>query len=596
MLLLLLGMLVNPAAHAAAAMAHGYAPKYTPGFDHFDYVNVHAPKGGDLTLSWNGGFDKLNPYTLKGVSPVGLGELVFETLMVPSLDEPFSLYAHVAEDTHFAPDRLSVTFRLNPAARFSNRKPVLADDIKYSFDVLKSERAHPRYRFYWADVKQAVVLGPRVVRFDFARPNPELHFIVAQMPIFSRDWAGDKLFDAVVTQRPIGSGPYVIQEVDFGKRIVYQRNPDYWARDLNTSRGMYNFDRIIFKYYKDETVRFEAFKAHEYDFIHENNSKRWARGYVGPQFSDGRISREQFRHSNNAGMQGFVFNLRRSIFADKRVRRAIALAMDFEWSNKNLFYGQYTRCDSYFSNSELAARGLPAGEELALLEPLRAKIDPAVFTQEWRPPTTQPPNSLRANLRAAQALLNAAGWKLHNGVLQNDSGQRLEFEVLLAQGNKAFERILAPYARNLGKLGIIMNYRTVDNALYQNRTDVFNYDMIVDGISQSQSPGNELINVWHSSSADKEGSNNTMGIKDPAVDALIDKLIYAPDRKHLVTAAHALDRVLLQGEYIIPNWYIAHHRVAYWGGLGYPEKLPLYYDADSWVLRAWWKKPQVGKP
>ena len=595
-LLLLFGIFLNPPAYAAQGIAHGYTPKYSPGFDHFDYVDAQAPKGGTIVLSAPGSFDKLNPYTLKGVSAVGLGELVFETLMVQSLDEPYSLYAHVAEDVSFAPDRLSVTFRLNPSARFSNDKPVLADDVKYSFDVLKSKHAHPQFRFYWADVKQAVVLGPRVVRFDFVQPNPELHFVVAQMPIFSRDWTGGKPFDAVITERPIGSGPYVINEVDFGKRIAYERNPNYWARNLNTSRGMYNFDRIVFKYYKDETVRFEAFKAHEYDFIYENNSKRWARGYVGTQFTDGRIIRDQFRHHNNAGMQGFVFNLRRKMFTDKRVRRAMALAMDFEWSNKNLFYGQYTRCDSYFSNSELAARGLPSKEELALLEPLREKIDPAVFTQVWRPPNTDAPNSLRANLREAQALLEAAGWKLHGGVLQNAAGQRLEFEVLLAQTNKAFERILAPYARNLAKLGIKMNYRTADNALYQNRTDTFDYDMIVHTLGQSQSPGNELINVWHASSADKEGSNNTMGLKDPAVDALLEKLIYASDRKHLVTAAQALDRVLLHGEYIVPNWYIANHRTAYWSGLAYPEKLPLYYDADGWMLRMWWKKPQVNTP
>jgi microcin C transport system substrate-binding protein len=587
-------LLAPPAAHAAATIALGYTPKYPPGFDHFDYVQVNAPKGGDLQLSWSGSFDKLNPYTLKGVSAVGLDELVFEPLMEQALDEPYSLYAHLAEDISLSSDRLSVSFRLNPKARFSNGKPVLADDVKYTFDVLKSKLAHPSFGFYWADIKRAVVLAPRIVRFDFVRPNPELHLIIAQMPVFSREWVGDKPFNTLVTAHPIGSGPYVVKEVDFGKRITYGRSADYWARDLNTRRGMFNFERIIFKYYKDETVRFEAFKANEYDFVAEYNSKRWAREYVGSQFSEGQVIKKELKHQNNAGMQGFIFNMRRAIFKDKRVRRAINLAMDFEWSNKNLFYGQYTRCNSYFSNSELAASGLPGKDELALLEPLRAKLDPNVFAQEWHPPDTNPPNSLRGNLRQAKALLHEAGWRLRDGVLQDDSGRKLQFEILLAQTNKGFERILAPFARNLEKLGIRITYRTVDNALYQRRSDTFDFDMTVESFSQSQSPGNELVSLWHSSSADQEGARNVIGIKDPAVDALIEKLIYAADRKHLVSAAHALDRVLLHGEYLVPNWYIATHRVAYWNKFDYPETLPLYYRAETWMLRTWWFR-QVSK-
>lgn len=588
-------LLSPPAAHAAATIALGYTPKYSPGFDHFDYVQPNAPKGGDLVLAGFGSFDKLNPFTLKGVYAAGALELVFETLMEQSWDEPYSLYAHVAQDIRLAPDRLSVSFRLDPRARFSDGKPVLAEDVKYSFDMLMSDLAHPRFRFYWADVKRAVVLGPREVRFDFARANPELHLIVAsQMPIFSRAWTGSIPFDKVVTERPIGSGPYVVKDVDFGKRISYQRNPDYWARDLNTRRGMFNFDRIVFKYYKDETVQFEAFKANEYDFVLEPNSRRWARDYVGPQFSSGRIIKTLLKHKNNAGMQGFVFNTRREVFKDKRVRRAINLAMDFEWSNKNLFYNQYTRCDSYFSNSELAASGLPGKDELALLEPFRAKLDPGVFTREWRPPSTNPPGSLRANLLQAKALLAEAGWQLHAGTLRDGTGRRLQFEVLLAQ--KAFERILAPFARNLAKLGIQVTYRTVDSSLYQRRTDTFDFDMIVDSFVQSQSPGNEQINYWHSSSAGQEGSGNTIGIQDPVVDALINKIIYAPDRRQLVTAVHALDRVLLHGEYLVPNWYINSHRVAYWDKFGYPGNLPLYYNAELWMLRTWWIKPAAVQP
>lgn len=577
------------ATGAASSAALGYTPKYATGFNRFDYVNPRAPKGGELVLSAFGNFDKLNPFTLKGLVAAGIVELVFEPLMEKSLDEPYSVYAHLAEDIQLADDKLSVIFRLNPKARFSDGTPVTAQDVKFSFDTLMSKQAHPRYRFYWADIKRAVVLDNLRVRFDFAKVNPELHLIAAQMPVFARSWVGDKAFDKLSTARPIGSGPYILESYDFGKKVSYRRNPEYWAKDLNTRRGQYNFDRIVFKYYRDRTALHEAFKAGEFEFVFENSSKKWARDYTGPQFDTGQIKRAELKHHNNAGMQGFVFNLRRPLFQDIRVRRAITLALDFEWSNRKLFFNQYTRCDSYFSNSELAATGLPSPEELSLLEPFRKQLPPAIFTQLWKPPTTLPPGSLRKNLREARDLLSAAGWRLKDGTLQNARGEQMKFEVLLY--DEAFERILAPYARNLEKLGIRMTYRKVDPALYQRRTDRFDYDMIVDSIGQSQSPGNELMSVWHSSSADQEGSNNTMGLKNPVVDALINKIVYAPDRKHLVAATRALDRVLLYGEYLVPNWYIATHRVAYWDHFGMPEKLPLYYGAETWMLSTWWKKP-----
>ncbi len=580
-------------AQGAPSVALGYEPGYRPGFGHFQYVNPDAPKGGELVLSAFGNFDSFNPFTLKGIAAAGLAELVFEPLMEQSLDEPYSLYAHLAEDIALAADRLSVIFRLDPQARFSDGRPVTAEDVKFSFDTLMSKQAHPRYRFYWADIRKAVVVGPRSVRFDFARVNPELHLIAAQMPVFARAWVGERPFDKLATVVPIGSGPYRVEGFDLGKRMSYVRNPDYWARGHSTRRGMFNFDRITYKYYKDETVRLEAFKAGEFDFIWVSHSKQWARDYVGPAFESGRIRKAELKHRNNAGMQGFMFNIRRPIFQDRRVRRAIALALDFEWSNRNLFYNQYERCSSYFSNSELAASGLPRGEELALLEPFRSRLPPEVFTVEWRPPRTDPPGSLRANLLKAQTLLADAGWRLRDGVLRNDQGLKLEFELLLAQ--KGFERILAPFARNLAKLGIRMNYRTVDVALYQRRSDTFDFDMVVETFSQSQSPGNELINMWHSSSAGQEGSNNVIGIKDPVVDALLEKLIYAPDRRRLVTAARALDRVLLHGEYLVPNWFIATHRVAYWDTFGIPATRPLYYNADSWMIRSWWRN-QSARP
>lgn len=579
---------VAPPVAASPSAALGYEPKYPPNFRHYHYVNPDAPRGGELTLSAFGNFDSFNPYLLKGIAAAGVAELVFEPLMDQSLDEPYSVYAHLAEDIALAADGLSVTFRLNPRARFSDGAPVTPQDVKYSFDTLKSNAAHPRYRFYWADIQRAEVLDAQRVRFHFTKRNPELYLIAAQMPVFSRAWAGGKPFNEVVNVRPIGSGPYIVESHEFGKRVSYVRNPHYWAKDQPTRRGMYNFDRIVFKYYKDETVRLEGFKAGEFEFILENNSKKWARDYNGPQFTSGRIQRTELKHENNAGMQGFVFNLRRPLFQDIRVRKAISLALDFDWSNRNLFYGQYTQCYSYFSNSELAATGLPGPEELRLLEPFRQQLPAAVFTRQWKPPSTSPPGSLRANLLEARALLNDAGWTLKDGTLTNAKGDRLEFEVMLAQ--KGFERIMAPFARNLAKLGVRVNYRTIDVALYQRRSDTFDFDMAVESFGQSQSPGNELIGLWHSSSADQEGSNNVMGLKNPVVDALIQKVIYAPDRRQLITATRALDRVLLHGEYLVPNWFIATHRVAFWDRFGIPEQKPRYYSADSWMLRTWWKK------
>ena len=584
-----IGSVLSTSSLAAPAMGLGYTPKYSPDFKHFDYVSPDAPKGGELVLSEFGNYDGLNPFLLKGISASKISELVFETLMEQSLDEPFSLYAHLAEDIQLAQDKLSVTFRLNAKARFSDGAPVTAEDVKFSFDTLKSEQAHPTFRFMWTDIKRAVVVDKRTVRFEFAKVNPELHLIASQMPIFSSKWVGKKKFDKVVTDLPISSGPYVVEKFDLGKSIRYKRNPDYWAKDLNSRRGMFNFDRITVKYYTDDTVQLEAFKAGEFDFMFILNSKQWARDYMGSKFDSGQLKREELAHRNNAGMQGFVFNIRRPIFKDKRVRQAISLAFDFEWSNEKLFYNQYKRVHSYFSNSELASSGLPQGAELALLQPYRDKLSPEIFTTEWKPPVTSGPDGLRENLRKAKQLLTSAGWKLKDGVLQNAQGQKLEFEILLAQ--KAFGRIVEPYGQNLAKVGIKASYRTVDVALYQRRVDTRDFDMVVHSVPQSQSPGNEQLNFWHSSTADQEGSYNIIGIKDPVVDALVDKVVYAPDRASLVTATHALDRVLLHGEYMVPNWYTPVHRVAYKNSLAYPTKLPLYYNAESWMLRTWWKKP-----
>jgi len=540
-------------------------------------------------MSAFGSFDSLNPFLLKGLPAAGLGGLVFETLLEKSWDEPFSMYGLLAEDVSLARDGLSVTFRLRPQARFCGGARVTAQDVLFSFDALRSAKAHPQYRVYWADVERAEVLDERTVRFVFKKPNPELHLILGEMPVLSKQWANGRAFDELARVKPIGSGPYILESYDWGKQVEYRRNPDYWAKDLPVRRGMYNFDQISFKYYKDRTVSLEAFKAGEFDFFYENHSKRWARDHTGLNYANGKIIKTTIVHSNNAGMQGVVFNTRRSLFQDRRVRQALGLAMDFEWSNRNLFYGQYTRCDSYFSNSELAAHGLPSAAELKLLEPFRDHLPPEVFTQIYRPPSAPDSAALRANLLEAKRLLAEAGWHVNDGVLTNAQGKVFEFEILL--GQKGFERIMAPYVYNLRKLGIRADYRTIDAALYQRRVDTFNFDAVIEVFGASQSPGNELFNMFHSSSANQEGSGNAAGVSSLVVDALVEKIVYAANREQLVTATHALDRVLLWDYYLVPNWYIANHRIAYWDYFDRPKTLPLYFEAEPWVLKTWWRKP-----
>lgn len=588
-LALTLGALAGPAL-AAHGLAWGDTPKYPPGFAHFDYVNPDAPKGGTLNLAGYGSFDKLNPFTLRGLPAAGLGTLMFETLAEASDDEPFSMYGLLADDIRFADDGLSITFHLNPRARFWNGDPVTAEDVRHSFDVLTGKLAHPRFRQYFADVARAVVVDPATVRFEFRRRNHELHMIIGmQLPVFSRKWGGQLPFDRVVQDEPLTSGPYRIERFDWGKVIAYRRDPNYWARDLNVRRGMFNFDRVVYKYFKDETARLEGFKAGEFDWVAENSAKNWARGHVGRHYDSGEILKQEFPHSNSAGMQGFVLNTRRPEFADVRVRHALALAMDFEWMNRQVFYGQYVRTRSYFTNSEMEAKGLPSAAELALLEPLRAQLDPAVFGEAVMPPTTDPPSSLRQNLRRALALLAQAGWNVDDdGVLRNAQGQAFDFEILTY--SKGLERVAVPWARNLEKLGIAAHLRVTDPALYQKRTDEFDFDVAIHLYAASQTPGNELLERFTSAAADEKGSDNLAGIRDPAVDAIVQRLLSSRTRAELVTAARALDRVLRAGWYLVPHFYAPSHRVAWRARLAHPDTLPLYYAAETWLLKTWWEK------
>jgi microcin C transport system substrate-binding protein len=575
-------------ALAVPAMGMGYQPKYGVDFQHFDYVNAAAPKQGDLSMMGLGTFDSLNPYLLKGISAGGLGLLVFESLLEKSMDEPFSEYGLIADDFYLADDELSVTFHINPLAKFSNGEKITADDVKYSFDTLVSKAAHPQFRVYYADVKSATIIDELTVRFDFKNKNRELHMIVGEIPIFSKNWAGDKAFDKLSDTRPIASGPYLIDKYQRGKSIKYIKNPNYWAKDIPVRKGMFNYEKITYKYYKDSTIALEAFKAGEFDFFFENYSKRWARSHNGTHYDSGEIIKTELKHNNNAGMQGFAFNTRRAKFKDVRVRRALSLAFDFEWANDKLFYNQYVRAGSYFSNSELAAQGLPQGKELALLDKYREQLPEEVFTTYWQPASTLAPNSLRKNLVHARDLLARAGWTIQDGVLKNEQGEVFLLDILLVQNG--FDRIIAPYAHNLNKLGIETSYRKVDSSLYKRRLDTFEFDMVVTSFSSSVSPGNELMNMFHSTSAEIKGSNNLPGITNPVVDALVLAIIQAKNREEVVIASRALDRVLVTGEYLVPNWYINVHRVAYWNKFGIPETTPLYYDPTTWLLKAWWIK------
>jgi microcin C transport system substrate-binding protein len=580
-------------AHAAHAFSLYDTPKYPAGFTHFDYVNPDAPKTGELYLAnpdRRTSFDKFNPFSMKGVSAAGVSDLMFESLAVGSSDEVATMYGLLADDMVLAPDRLSMTFHLNPKAHFNNGDPVLAADVKYSFDTLITKGA-PQFKTIYADVKQCVVVDPRTVRFEFKSLNHELPLIVGGVPVFSRKWAAGTPFDQIQLQAPIASGPYLIEHYDVGRTISYQRDPNYWGTDVPSRRGMYNFRRIVYRFYKDDVARLEAFKAGEFDVIVEYSAKNWARRYQGPKFASGELVKRELAHSNSAGMQGFVMNLRRPQFQDARVRQALGLALDFEWMNRQLFYGQYRRIYSFFNNSDMAATGLPSADELRLLTPLKDKLDATVFGPAPVPPRTDPPRSLRANLLQAKALFKQAGWTYRDGALRNAKGEPFQFEILDDQS--ALSRVISVYVRNLQKLGIAVNQRTADYALVQKRLEEFDFDMTSMRFPDVSTPGNEMFDMFGSRAADEKGSSNYWGLKDPAVDKLVQALVAATTRKQLVAASRALDRVLLNMYIVVPHWYSSTHRVAYRNRFGIPTVAPLYYQANPYVVSTWWEvKPR----
>ena len=582
--------MASPIAWGAHAYAQFGDTKYAPGFTHFSYVNPAATKGGEIRMvppTRPTNFDKFNPFTLRGTSPYGISTLMVESLLVGNSEEPTTSYGLLAEDVEVAADKLSATFRLNPKARFHDGSPVLAFDVLHSYTQLVSKLAAPQFRTIYAEVKGVVVVSDRVVRFDFATPNPELPLVVGAMPVFSSKWGGGKPFDKIVADIPIGSGPYKLPSNKMGRDITYARDANYWAEDLPSRKGQFNFDRITFKIYLDETSRFEGLKAGEYDFMREFISRNWARQYTGKQFTSGELVKRAFENRNPGDFQGYVFNLRKPKFQDVRVRKAIGLAMDFEWMNRQLFYGIYKRVNGYFPNSEFHAEGLPKPDELALLEPLRDKLKPEVFGAVPVGASTAPPSSLRDNLRQAQELLKDAGWNYKDGALRNAQGEAFVMEFLNDQ--PSLIRVVGPFQKALEKLGITLVYRVVDFSLSKQKMDAFDFELTTARLPGSTAPGGELIERFGSEAAKTPGSSNIWGIADPAVDALLQKIVSATTRPDLSAATRALDRVLTHGHYSVPQYYGDAFLIGYRPGqFVLPEVIPPYYDAGNWAMSTWW--------
>ncbi|MGF7158891.1 microcin C transport system substrate-binding protein [Rhodoligotrophos appendicifer] len=587
------GFLSGPAyAQDADQWLHGSSLfgnlKYAPDFKHFDYVNPEAPKGGRVRMLGLGSFDSLNPFTYKGRA-AGLVAFCFDTLMAASLDEASTSYGLIAESIKFPADFSRVTYRLRKEAKFHDGTPVTPDDVIFSLEAIK--KSHPFYAAYYQNVTKAEKTGDDEVTLFFDQSgNRELPNITGQLNVLSKAWwtgmdANGKARDLSSTtlEVPLGNGAYRVDRVVTGRTISLKRVEDYWAKDLPVNIGSNNIDEIVQEYFLDMTVAMQGFKADQYDWRTENSARNWATQYDFPAVKRGDVIKEEFKLDNPDGMQAFAFNTRRAKFSDPRVRQAFNNAFDFEWANKTLFYGLYKRMNSYFENSELAATGLPQGIELEILESVRDKVPPEVFTQEYKNPVNSDPQEQRNNLRAAMKLLNDAGWSIQEGVLKNAAGDAMTVEFLNVQPD--FERVILPFTQSLKRLGVQATVRTVDTAQYQNRTDNFDFDIIVHSWPQSLSPGNEQRNYWGSQAAEQRGSQNMIGIKDPAIDSLIDRIIYAKSREELVAACHALDRVLLWHHFVVPQWYTPTDRTARWNRFSHPETMPKYSTGFPSI---WW--------
>ncbi|WP_232457691.1 extracellular solute-binding protein [Burkholderia ubonensis] len=586
-------------AAAAPAIAQFGQPKYPAGFTHFDYADPDAPDDG--TLSFQNydqaqSYDSLNPFLVRGSAAPDIQHLMFDTLMQRSWDELASEYALIADDVQVASDGMSATFHVDPAARFSNGDPITAADVKYSFDTLSSPQASPLFNAQFAVIRRAVVVDRQTVRFDFKRAERAAPLIAGDLPVFSPKWGmrpdGTRPpFDQIATAPPIASGPYLIEQRKNDKQIVYTRNPRYWAARLPSRRGMYRFARVSFKLYLDQYTMLEAFKAGDIDARMEYSATQWARRYVGKNFRSGLLTRATFP-DGPAQMQGFLINLRKPQFSDVRVRRALALAFDYDWMNRMMFYGQYRRTNSFWEASPFGARGMPSEKELALLAPYRAELPPEVFGPMVRQPSTLPPGSLRDNLKAARDLLAQAGWRYRDGALRDANGTPMTIEIIDDQ--PGMDRLILPYIQALGTLGIRASLHELDSALYQRRLDNFQYDMTTFIYPPVTIPGAELARRFGSAAASEVGSENYTGVRSKAVDALIRAALAADTLEDLETATRALDRLLINLYLIVPQYYLPNARIAYKTTIGHPAIIPGSYSYEDWIIDYWYRKRPAG--
>ena len=598
------------ALHAPAWSAHGYALwgdlKYPADFRNFDYVNPNAPKGGELRLVSNlrtSTFDKFNPFTIKGSAPAYLSGLMFDSLLSGAMDETGSAYGLLASDVEVAPDGLSVTFKIRPEARFHNGDPVLAQDAKHSYDTLMGKYTSPQYKTLLEDVAGMDVIDERTLKYRFKKPNRELPLTVGGLPVFSRKWGAEidvktgkqKTFDQVVMDVPIGSGPYRIGPVKFGKDITYVLDKNYWAKDLNVRKGSNNFEKITVKIYKDNTARLEALKAGEFDLMRFFSAGDWARRVTGKKFNTGELVKTEFKHRLPSGFQSYVLNTRREQFKDVRVREALGLAVDYEYMNRQMFYNAYQRVSGMFGNTDCQAKGLPVPEELALLEPLRAQVPAAAFGPMFVPPRTDGASSLRDNLRRARELLKQAGWEFKDGALRNAAGKAFEMEYL--DSSEGGVRTLSPWMRSLEKLGITLRFRPVDFALLQQRWQKFEFDLTTVAYQGTHSPGQEYADIFGSKAADIEDSGNMSGIKSPAVDSIINSMTNAKTKAEFLPACRALERVIAHSHVLIPQWTAGTHRIVYnaWR-VEKPKDMPPYSPGEAWAIDTWWSKSPSPAP
>ena len=590
--------LAAPAVAEDAKPSHGLSLfgdplKYPPDFTHFDYVNPDAPKGGTVHFGDIGTFDNLNPFILRGVSFVRFSDsmvgsgAIFDSLMGGALDEPLTAYGLIAESAALTPDRTAITFALRHEARFHDGSPITGEDVCWTYETLVT-KGHPLFRVQFANVEKCQVLEDGRVKFTFKDGNDrDLPMQVAGLPVLSRKWWQGRDFSQPTLDIPLGNGPYRIAAVDPGRSITYERVKDYWAKDLPVNKGTANFDTLRVDYYRDMSVMFEALKAGQIDIRGEYTAKDWETLYDFPAVRDGLVVKAEVHHQVPQGMQGFVFNTRREKFRDPRVRRAIGYLFDFEWTNKNLLYSAYKRTKSYWENSDLAARGLPQGEELALLEKYRGRIPDAVFATEYQPPVYDGSGEIRDGIRAALALFKEAGWSIKNGKLVDDkTGEPFAFEFL--GDEPRLEKVVLPFLKNLQRIGIDAQLRNIDAAQYENRRRDYDFDMISVRYGASLAPGTELREFFGSAAGAEPGSPNTSGIHDPVVDELIEQAIKAKSRATLLPIIHALDRVLLFGYYVVPNWYSDYYRVAYWNKFGKPKEQPKYASSAASVIGDWW--------